>query len=218
MNKNLVNSITDKEFIKIVNNSKSINEVAKKLGFQYTPGGGSKKRIKDRMNQLNLSFEEKEYKKDLNYEKKNSNYNSTTDIGNIGEAKFILDCTRNNISLYKPVFDGDINDFIIKTKDGFKKIQVKTSEFIEPNNEVIRFTISKGVSYNKGRRIKASYKKEDVDYFYLYCIENDESYLVNNYFSKKEIKIRLNETNANNQYEINYRKDYLFDNVIKDIL
>lgn len=56
MNSNKVMSVSDEVFIEIVNNSKTISEIAKKLGFKHSPGAGSKERIRQRMNNLKCSI------------------------------------------------------------------------------------------------------------------------------------------------------------------
>ena len=206
MNKSLVYAVNDFQFSEIVKESKSINEVATRLGFKHVPGKTSKESIKKRIFNLNLELKSKEIISEVKI-KNTSDYNHTTQIGNVGEAKFILDASKFNLRVSKPVFEGYPYDYILDTRDGFKKIQVKTSEFKDTENTIV-FDITKGVSYKQGRRISGKYNKDDVDYFYLYCIENDESYLIENP-NKLSITVRLNESSHNNGLGSNFSKNIL---------
>jgi hypothetical protein len=214
MHKDLVNSINDLEFSKIVRSSTSINEVASKLGFKYSPGKNSKNKIKKRILDLNLSLKELETIKVVKFENK-TNYNTTTDVGNVGDSKFVFEAAQLGLKISKPVFEGYPYDYLLETKYGIKKIQIKTSEFKNTENTVV-FDITRGVSYKKGRRINGKYNQNQVDYFYLYCIEIDESYFIENP-NQYGIVIRLNEISHNNATGSRFSKDIIFKNVIKDL-
>jgi hypothetical protein len=215
MHKDLVNSVNDSEFSKIVRSSTSINEVATRLGFKHNPGKNSKDKIKKRILDLNLSLKEVETVEVVKFQN-TSNYNTTTDVGNIGDSKFVFEAAQLGLKISKPVFEGYPYDYVLETKYGFKKIQVKTSEFLN-TKDTIRFNITKGVAYKKGRRVNGKYNQKDVDYFYLYCIENNESYLIENP-NQTDFVVRLTDSTKNNQHGFNFSKNIMFKDVIKDLL
>jgi hypothetical protein len=198
-----------------VTSSKSINEVARKLGFKHIPGQKSKDRIKKRMADMNIFLVEREEAKV--YEKQESIFNNTRSVGNVGESAFILESSRIDLAISKPVFDDLPYDFILETKFGLKKIQVKTAEFMDSTKSKIRFKSVKGVSYRKGVRETGKYAPEDLDYFFLHCIENKESYLVKNE-GKGEIIIRIEKSRNGQTKGVNFSQDVLFSKVVKELI
>jgi hypothetical protein len=215
MNRDLVNRLSDYDFKQIIESSFSINEVAKKIGFKHLPGSNSKNKIKERMFKLNLSLREKQEK--LIFEKEETNFENSRSVGNVGESNFILEASKLNLAISKPIFDDLPYDFIVQTKYGLKKVQVKTSEFLDKDKSKVTFNLTKGVAYKKGVRLKGNYLKEDLDYFYLYCIEINESYFIENK-EISEITIRIKETANKQDKGVNHSKDLLFSKVIKDLI
>jgi hypothetical protein len=215
MNKDKVYLLNDYEFKEIIESSVSINQVAKKLGFANIPGKSSKLRIKNRILSLNLKLKEKE--KAERYEKKPSKYSNTTELGNIGESKFIFDCALYGVNVLKPMFNNLPYDFVIETKNGFKKVQVKTSEYLQENKKSIRFHIAEGTSYLKGNRKHKAYDPDTLDYFYLFNVEINKGFLVP-YISQTDINIRLERTLNNQEKKINYYENYTFEKIIVDLL
>lgn len=64
------------------------------------------------------------------------------------------------------------------------------------------------------------YKEDEVDYFFLYCIENNESYLIDykQVNTKTEFTLRVEKTKNNQVKNINMAKDFIFEEKIKEIL
>lgn len=212
MNKDLVNALNDSDFSVIVLTSHSITEVARKLGFAHKPGSSSAQRIKERINKLDLKLSERKKYKNTIKEKNESFFESNIKIGNIGESKFLFESAVLSLRVSKPVFEGLPYDYLVEKKDGsFLKIQVKTTEYI--NGEFIDFYTRKKI----GHLIVDIYSEKDVDYFYLYCIQTDQSFLIKN---KKQgsIRIRLEETKNNQIQNVNFYNDFIFKKEIINII
>lgn len=144
---------------------------------------------------------------------------NTKSIGNIGEAVAIAEFAKRNIPISIPFGDNQKYDLIIEINNELKKVQVKTSEYIHYKKEKIDFFISLVKSNTKGCET-TSYKSTDFDYFYLYCIENDMSFLVENVKStpKGSITIRLKKSNNGQSKNINMFYDFEFNTVINNLL
>lgn len=210
MNKDLVYVPTDLEFKRIVESSLSVNEVSRKLGFKHSPGGSSRQRINKRMKSLGLALR-KESAEDIKQRssriKNTSNFKNKSSLGNVGEANFIKEATKYKLEIFKPLFDGSSIDFIVILDNKPVRIQVKTSEFRKTKN-TISFSLTTGTGYIKGNRIKNVYEKDIIDYFYLYSVELDQSYIIP-FEQKQEIIIRL----AKDKYvqkTMNFAEDLLF--------
>ena len=173
MNKPIVDSIEDQKFIEIVKSSFSINDVAKKIGFKHTPGGESKKKIKERMQKLGVTLCEKD--KVITYHNIPSSYNSTSELGLIGEKYFEYLCAKHAIPCLKPILDIYGYEYMICVGEKYLKIQIKTSEYIKTSNGVIEFSLTRGNPMTN----KTKYDN-NVDYFFLYCVEKDMALLYKN--------------------------------------
>jgi len=211
MNKTIVNSINDDEFKKIVESSSSILEVSKKLGFKHSPGKGSKDRIKKRINELNISLDTRTKKE---REIKESNYANTKEIGFVGEKALEFECAKNKIIYFKTDTDNLPYDYLIQMKDGFKKVQVKTTEFKNDDSK-IEFSTRHGNYYTNSHRV---YKKDEIDYFYLYCIETGQSFLLKNDGKGSTLVVRLLEPKNNQKDKIKMFYDYEFTKIIRELL
>lgn len=205
MNKDLVYSVSDSEFKKIVRESYYLNQVGKKLGFKHTPGGRSKKRISERMESLNLSLKKLPPKPEEL--KRDSNYGNTKDVGFVGEKYFEYECAKNNIIFLKTSSDNLPYDYLIWTNDGFKKVQVKTAEFLKSGGTRAVFNFRKGNYYTGHAR---NYSKEDTDLFYLFSIEGEMSFLIDFKKDLYAITIRLDHENSRQNVNINRADELRF--------
>lgn len=219
MHKAIVNSLTDEEFSQIINSSSSFKEAAKKMGFAHEPGKGSKEKIRLRMKKLNLNFPKKEKIEKVT---KVSLYSGGKEIGFVGEKAFEFLCAKNKIDFFREPSDSKPYDYIIKLKDGFKTLQVKTTEFSD--NGVAIFKLDKSRTEKKDDKLvytRKVYKEDDkIDYFFLYCIETDDAFLLdgNSGINKRKINIRLNNSKNCQAEKCNLSKDYLFTNKIKNLI
>lgn len=167
MYNDLVYKLNDSDFKKLCEESLNITEFSEKLGFKYRPGKSSRERIFKRINDLNISFK-KETKIENIEIKKESKYNDTKDIGFVGEKFFEFQCALYNIPCFKDDSDNYPFDYIISINNSFKKIQVKTTEFLKNNKA--NFDIRHGNAYNKCRTTRP-YLTEEIDFLFLFCIE-----------------------------------------------
>lgn len=167
-------TVSDSDFTKIVKTSKSINDVAKLLGFKFSPGKVSRRKIKDRIMSLGLELPKK--KPDVVNTIKQSKYLDTNKIGRVGEKYFEFICAKHNISCLKEDTCCELYDYIIDINGKLYKIQVKTAEFKEDNKITTSFYISHGNFYNK-KNSKKVYTTGDFDFYFLYCIESGDGFL-----------------------------------------
>jgi len=175
MHKDLVNKKTDIEFSQIVENSSSIFEVAKKIGFSHSPGENSKKKIKDRIKNLGLvlgKMKNTEFSERIEI---NEHFYNCKDIGNVGVAKFILECVEFGLIVSSPFGDNSPYDFILDLNGELKKIQVKTTSVYDSGVSIFRTV--KSYRINK-KNISTKYKKSEIDYFYCYSIPLKEGYFI----------------------------------------
>ena len=94
-------------------------------------------------------------------------------IGTYAESRFIEECAKRNILCLKaPLLSR--YDFVIEIDKMFYKVQVKGSSLLKGR----KVHAARASSYDAKTNSRVRYKKEDVDYFAYYLVENDEMYLV----------------------------------------
>jgi len=192
MHKDLVYSINDKEFLKLASKSNSLTDLAKKLGFKFTPGFNSKKRIKERFERLNAKLKEKEI---IPLEKYNipEGKGISKIKGDISELSVQIEFLKFGIKVSKPIGDNCPYDLIIDYKDKLYKIQIKTATQCKNGSYGAKLSstyICKDKIY-KNRK----YTKKEVDIFAIHSIEESKTcYIFNDgehdsfIFRTKEIK------------------------------
>lgn len=140
---------------------------------------------------------------------------NTKNIGNIGEAKVITKFIELGISVYIPFGDNERADLIAEFNNKLNKIQVKTSSQIK--NGAISFQLHSCnhlTNMTERKYINKAYSIEDVDYFALYNIVNDNIYLIENDNTVKSIRIRIDSSKNNQSINIKSEKDYLIEKVL----
>lgn len=136
---------------------------------------------------------------------------NTKKLGLLGELKAQYDFIRAGYNVSIPLGDYCPYDLLIQKDDVILRVQVKTCEKI--TNGKIEFKIKSHNYY-----VDKVYTTKDADYFYLYCLENEQSYLYpiegsNN----RSISIRIDIPNNNQTKGINFAKDFEFKSKIKNI-
>ena len=132
--------------------------------------------------------------------------------GCLTEQKCFLKCLEAGYIVSKPLFDNARYDFIMDTGKNLLKIQVKTSSW---NADHTAFSFNGYSQHNTGsgnKRMK--YTNQEINYFmtekegrfYLYPASKEG-------FATKCLRIF---SDAKNQTQINWAKDYLFEEVIKN--
>lgn len=177
MNKDLVYSLTDDKFKELAENSVNRAELARRLGFKYTPGLNSKNRIKKRCNDLHIVFKEKKIINPKRYIIPDGTGRSKIK-GDISELSVQIEFLKAGIKVSTPVGDNCPYDLIIDYNDKLYKVQVKTATLQENGSFVAKLSstyICEDKIY-KNRK----YPKEKVDIFAINSIEESKTcYIIN---------------------------------------
>lgn len=142
-------------------------------------------------------------------------YNNTRTIGNIGEAIALAEMTKRNIPVFTPFGQNTPVDLVIFIKGKFLKIQVKTTQKIKNGRMV--FEISRTNGFTLERK---PYSKEDTDYFFLYCIENENAYLVgiDEVLGQGMIVLRIESPKNNQMKGIKMAENYTWEKQVEKML
>lgn len=134
-------------------------------------------------------------------------------IGDIGTSVVISEFLKHGINVLLPYDDNSPYDIVIHIDNKFYKIQVKTTEKVKYNGSEMQFEATKSNPYSK---IDPKYTEEEVDYFALYCIENDWCGLIGFDEYTPQLIIRLKPTKNNQKEKIKFANDYLIhDQILK---
>lgn len=135
--------------------------------------------------------------------------------GNITELKCFLKCIESNFVISKPVFDNARYDFLLDSGTKIYKIQIKTSRWMDEEHTRFEFNGYSQHSTGEGNK-RMKYTNKEIDFFmteregkfYLYpATENG--------FSVKSL--RVVPTKSGQSKNIDYAKDYLFEEVSKSL-
>lgn len=137
---------------------------------------------------------------------------NTKQLGTIGELKAQYDFMKAGFDVAIPLGDYCPYDLIVSKNGKEYKIQVKSCEKITDGK--IIFNISSRNYY-----IDKIYTTNDADYFYLYCLENEESYLyaIENSNEGGRLYLRIEPTKNNQTKGINFAKDFNFNKVVNQL-
>lgn len=110
----------------------------------------------------------------------------TKQVGDIGTSAAIYNFQKYGIPVAIPFDDNMPYDLIIYVNNCFYKVQVKTT-LSEKNDKSMIFQTN--IS-NPFKKINRPYEKNEVDFFFLYCIENEWCGLINfELYNKRKITI-----------------------------
>lgn len=134
----------------------------------------------------------------------------TKQLGDVGEAIATAEFLKRGITVLKPVGDNESFDLVIILNGEFKKVQVKSTEKVINGSMIFRTNVTN--PYKKTNRL---YTKDEVDYFFLYCFENDWIGLLpfNNY-KNRNTYIRIGKPKNNQVLGVKFASEYEIDNVI----
>lgn len=117
------------------------------------------------------------------------------------------------IPIYIPFGDNERADLIAEFNGKLNKIQVKTS--VSAKDGKVSFDLTSSTMHRRNG-VKHKYTKDEIDYFYCYNIEREKGYLIEvSDYPISAISIRYLKPKNNQEANINFECDYLFDNVIK---
>lgn len=101
-------------------------------------------------------------------------YNNSSATGNIGEAVAIAEFTKRGITVLLPFGANTPYDLVIQLNGKFYRVQCKTTAKVGANG-AMRFRICRTNGFT-GNHL--TYSAEEIDYFFLYCVENGYMALV----------------------------------------
>ena len=135
---------------------------------------------------------------------------NTVTIGDIGEAQAIALFTKKQIPVSKPLTNNIRYDLIIEKDNKLYRVQVKTTANIKDGK--MEFA-TKTTNYTKGTWSTNHYSKNEVDLFFLYCLENDWCglFIPDNEDIPTTLFIRTMPPKNNQKVGIRLMEDYSFD-------
>lgn len=135
---------------------------------------------------------------------------NTVTIGDIGEAQAIALFTKKQIPVSKPLTNNVRYDLIIEKDNKLYRVQVKSTANIKDGK--MEFA-TKTTNYTKGTWSSNHYSKNEVDIFFLYCLENDWCglFIPDNEDIPITLFIRTIPPKNNQKVGIRLMEDYSFD-------
>lgn len=135
---------------------------------------------------------------------------NTVTIGDIGEAQAIALFTKKQIPVSKPLTNNVRYDLIIEKDNKLYRVQVKSTANIKDGK--MEFA-TKTTNYTKGTWSTNHYSKNEVDLFFLYCLENDWCglFIPDNEDIPTTLFIRTVPPKNNQKVGIRLMEDYSFD-------
>lgn len=142
---------------------------------------------------------------------------NTVSIGDIGESVAIMKFIKNEFTVSKPLSNNSRYDLIVERNNILYKVQVKTTQNIK--DEVKMDFALKTTNYSKGKWKSTGYTSNEIDLFFLYCIENDWCglYIVNEDIPKN-ITVRLKPPKNNQIKGVNLAENLEFENQLKKLI
>lgn len=136
-------------------------------------------------------------------------YQNSSKIGNIGEAVAISEFIKLGFNVSIPFGDNCPYDLIVDYYGKLLKIQCKTCERI--HGSVMEFSINRTNGFT-GKH--TPYSDNEIDYFFLYCVENGYMCLipVDKMKATTQFTIRITKINNYKNLNINYANDMIFPN------
>lgn len=139
----------------------------------------------------------------------------TKQVGIIGEEVLALEFLKNGYIVSKPIGDNAPYDLIVDKDGELRRIQVKTTEKVMDDG-TMEFHTNITNPFKKTYR---KYTKEEVDYFGLYCLENNYVGLLPfSDYTTKVTKIRIIPPKNNQKQKVKMANDYCFSEQIKKFI
>lgn len=137
---------------------------------------------------------------------------NTKKLGSLGELKAQYDFIKAGFDVSIPIGDYCAYDLIVVKDEKILKIQVKSCEKIKDGK--MQFNLLSQNYY-----IHKQYTEKDCDYFYLYCLENEQSYLykVSAENNSHGLWLRVEPTKNGQTKGINFAKDFEFNKVVNQL-
>lgn len=192
-------------------------EINAKKKYENSPKKTNKKTKKKPNKDLNKSKRPEKYF-DHTYviPKKKLTTSESVRVGKVGEYEIVSRFIRRGIPVYIPATEAEESDLIADFGGRLNRIQVKTSNSRTSSGNV-SFSLKNStnfVSHGSIKSINVPYSEDSVDYFALYDIGEDLSFLVKNRNGRKYISLREYNTSRIFNNIVHYGPDYEFDHVL----
>ena len=137
---------------------------------------------------------------------------NTSQTGNVGESKTLFELTKLGVPCYVPFGDGNTSDLIADFNGKLNRIQVKTTNCLSDNG-AMEWKTTRQEGYH-GNRVAYDYNL--IDFFALYCIENDILCLIpfDNNCPSSTISIRPDDYNGIRKNCMRFASDFSIDKII----
>lgn len=124
--------------------------------------------------------------------------------GKLAESFVLAHLIRAGKEVLFPYSDNSRYDLVVDEGGKFTRIQCKFGKYL---NGAVRFKTSKSQRNGTYRK----YTPDEIDYFGVYCPENDQSYLVpvGEVCNLAEVALRVEEPGRNQYKTIRWAKNYL---------
>lgn len=141
-------------------------------------------------------------------------YQNSSVIGDMGETIAIAEFAKLGFTVLIPFGGNCPYDLVVDNNGKFIKIQCKTTENVKDGKMDFSICRTNGFTYKK-----EIYTKEEIDYLFLYCIENNYMALVPIEDTKgtASFSIRINKPKNNQIKNIHFKEDYLFSKIINQL-
>lgn len=139
---------------------------------------------------------------------------NTNNLGDLGELKVITKLTEFGVEVFTPFSKASKCDLIAEYNNKLYKIQVKTTE--KSKDEKILFSLSSSVPKANKKYEHHKYTPEEIDLFLLYNYEKDCIYILPCDKERETFAIQYDNRKCRQTKNINYEKDFLFENVFSN--
>ena len=143
-------------------------------------------------------------------------YDNQSAIGNIGEAVAVAEFTKRKIPVLIPFGQNLPYDLVIDFGGKLRKVQCKTANEVKDDGSVMRFYIYRTNGFTGEHK---KYQKDEVDLFFIYCVENGFMGLARRDKQPgSEIRVRMSPPKNNVKKGVHMYYEYNIDNVLQQLL
>lgn len=142
-------------------------------------------------------------------------YQNSSAIGDIGETIALAEFAKLGFTVLVPFGGNCPYDLVVDIGGRLLKIQCKTTEKVKDGKMIFSICRTNGFTYKK-----EVYTKDEVDFLFLYCIENGYMALVpiEDTCMKTEFRIRTERPKNNQVQNIHMETDYRFHDIVNRII
>jgi hypothetical protein len=129
---------------------------------------------------------------------------NSKNTGDLSEAMLMTAFLRKGVPVLTPFGDNQRYDIVVETQAGFKRVQCKTGRL---KNGVIQFPVASSAYHRGGKR--QGYAGQ-IDFFGVYCPENEKCYLIpiQEAPSRNLCTLRVSPTGNNQSSNVRWATDF----------